>query len=102
MISSTFNKYPGLTCKAWVQFSSAGAVIKSSNVTSVTKGGAGVYTVVFTNAMATTTYMLEAFGIRATNTVAAITTEATTAQCDVNLYNGGAASDMSGYVAFYE
>lgn len=49
--------FVGLTLKAWAHVSSAGTLLKSMNVTSITKGTAGIYTVNFTAAMATSTYM---------------------------------------------
>jgi hypothetical protein len=43
--------------KAWVNFTgSSGAILKSSNVASVTRNGVGDYTVTFTNAMADANY----------------------------------------------
>lgn len=59
MLSPTINAgtFNGLTLKAWAQVKTDGTLVKSSNVTSVTKGGTGAYQLNFTTAMATTTYM---------------------------------------------
>lgn len=46
---------PGLTLKAWAQFSAAGALVKGYNVTSITKGAAGLYALNLTSNNTTTT-----------------------------------------------
>lgn len=51
----------GTLCRAWVNFSGAtstGTIRASFNVSSVTKNGAGDYTVNFTNAMPDVNYVL--------------------------------------------
>jgi hypothetical protein len=60
MLSQTLSgatSFPGLVLKAWAQVSSAGTLIKGFNVTSITKGGAGIYTLNFTGSMASTNYI---------------------------------------------
>jgi hypothetical protein len=49
---------PIYPCRAWVNFNGTGAVAirGSGNVTSITDGGSGNYTVTFTTAMADTNY----------------------------------------------
>lgn len=48
---------PGCMLKAWVRMAANGTVLASMNVTSVTKGATGIYTVNFTAPMAGTGYV---------------------------------------------
>ena len=53
-------------CRAWVNFNGTGtvAIRASGNVTSITDGGTGDYTVNFTNAMPDANYSIQAIGQR--------------------------------------
>ena len=54
---STNNAYSGIA-KAWVQFAgSTGTIAGSFNISSVTRSGAGVYSLSFTTAMPNTNYI---------------------------------------------
>ncbi len=52
----TQGSFPGLKLKAWAHVTAAGVVIASGNVTSLTKGAVGIYTLNFTANLTTTTY----------------------------------------------
>ena len=50
---------PSYTCRAWVNFEGSGAIIRASgNVSSITRGGTGIYTVNFTTAMPDTNFFV--------------------------------------------
>ena len=53
-------------CKAWVNFNGTGtvAIRASGNVSSITDGGTGIYTINFTNSFADADYCLVATGNR--------------------------------------
>jgi len=58
---------PSYTCRAWVNFDGTGtvAIRASGNVSSITDGGTGIYTVNFTNAMPDVNYSATLVGRRA-------------------------------------
>jgi len=104
----------GLTLKAWVQFvGSTGAIIKSANVASVVRSATGAYTITFTNAMATTTYVVRMEGEHdvANKGISLVLTVAAgklvgSCQIETHKVDGGSAAatrDMSGpVVEFWE
>lgn len=100
----------GLTLKAWAQFAANGTLIKSYNVTSITKGGAGVYQLNFTNALATTTYLFRSHTYGKDGSQAAPTAPTsimtqpgnTTGAGGFTQYHNGGAVDLPGYVEVYE
>lgn len=56
--------YPEFQCRAWVNFNGTGtvAIRASGNVTSITDGGVGTYTVNFTNSMPDANYSVVSVG----------------------------------------
>tara|TARA_R110002167_G_scaffold332452_2_gene539299 strand:- start:68 stop:463 length:396 start_codon:yes stop_codon:yes gene_type:complete len=89
-------------CSAWVNFDGTGtvAIRDSYNVSSITDGGVGGYTVNFTNALANTNYALVGGASRGATDYAGlqfqlgnvtITAKATTS-CGVHCYNDAQAS----------
>ena len=106
----TVGSLPGLKLKAWAQFSAAGALIKSYNVTSITKGAAGVYTLNFTSALATATYMFVSNNYgqdgaqaarTAPNSIMSRSGNTTTAG-GFTQYHNGTATDLPGFIEVYE
>jgi len=79
------------SCRAWVNFNGTGtvAIRASGNVSSITDGGVGIYTINFTTAMSDTNYCL-AFGGGLNNTNAIVPTvpindvAPTTSTCLIN------------------
>jgi hypothetical protein len=65
-VLATQNGMSGIA-KAWVNFNgSNGSIRASMNVSSVTRGGTGIYTVAFTTAMPDTSYVVT-FGMQGGN-----------------------------------
>jgi hypothetical protein len=98
-------KYPGLTLKAWAQVKGDGTLIKAYNVTSITKGGTGVYTPSFTVAMATTTYTVDAIAEGAGGEAGPITASAgakSVGSFPLYVNATGAAADRSFFLAVWE
>lgn len=58
VFQNTSGTEKGQLCKVWVNFNGTGtvAIRDSFNVTSITDGGTGIYTVTFTNAMGNVNY----------------------------------------------
>ena len=54
----TVSLVPGLTLKARAYFKGNGTIVKSSNIASITKGGAGIYIIAFITAMASAEYVV--------------------------------------------
>ena len=73
---------PSYLCRAWVNFNGTGtvAIRASGNVTSITDGGTGVYTVNFTTAMSDANYSAIAYGSNAgvTNGYCQLNSQSTT------------------------
>lgn len=103
-----FSAIPGLTLKAWVNFTVAGSVVTvrgSMNVTSVVYVSAGNYTVTFTNPMTGTYYQIDAIidsssvpfypgvSVRAVGSARAVTYQSN---------NNTPTDPLSAYFAFYE
>lgn len=101
-------KFPGLTLKAWAQFTGAGVLVKSSNVTSVTRGSAGLYNLVFpVSTFVGTSYIadavFEAGGVLNVPLVSNTSSKAALAATVQTWTAGGVASDCGMcHVAFYE
>lgn len=89
----------GEAVRARANVSSGGTVTAAFNVTSASSGGTGVYSVVFTNALASSNYQaiatLTSFGVT-NDAIIAVTSRSTTG-CTVNVRRGatGAALDAS-------
>lgn len=94
---------PGKTLKAWVHMTSAGAVLSSFNVTSVSAPGSGLYNVTFTAPMTGSDYIAimtpSAGGNSNTGRLSGATTAVATLQT-VNL--GGSGANVGGLWVFYE
>lgn len=63
MLNNAQKSYPnGLTLRAWVHFRTANlsavVMVSSFNVTSITRAGAALYNVTFTNAMPSSDYIM--------------------------------------------
>ena len=58
VFQNTSGTEKGQLCKAWINFNGTGtiAIRDSFNISSVTDGGTGIYTINFTNAMANSNY----------------------------------------------
>lgn len=95
---------PGLTLKAWALFDGAtGTIRKSSGFTSLTRTAAGTYTLVFSSAAATATYIVK--GEKSVSNGEFSTYGNTTAGFNVSaqIANGGAITEFpSNYIAVYE
>ena len=63
--NDNFDSAGGAAMKAWVNFNGTGtvAIRAQYNVSSITDGGTGIYTVNFTNAMPDTNYATNATGL---------------------------------------
>ena len=99
---------PGLTLKAWARVTSAGVLISGMNIASTSRAGAGQYTVNFTTAMATATYITRvtaAFGDpgawAAADVVQRINTKAV-GSVQVRLSANGAYADADFFIEVYE
>lgn len=101
---------PGLVLKAWALVAANGTLIKGFNVTSITKGGTGLYTLNITNALATTTAQLDWVGYGKDGSHAPPTqppsimqnSNNTTSAMSYTTYHNGAAADLQHYVGVYE
>ena len=99
---------PGLSLKAWAQVTSAGVLVRGSNVTSITKGGAGIYTITFTAAMGATTYVwrvtpsLRLVGALSVPPHAVANAAPTTAALQLAVGYNGANLDSDFFVEIYE
>jgi hypothetical protein len=89
-------------CRAWVNFNGTGtvAIRESRNVSSITDGGTGIYTINFTNAMPDANYAIQAIGDRAdgVRTATANLSNAvppTTSSCRLLMFNGTVATDFA-------
>lgn len=80
---------PGL-CKAWINFNGTGtpAIRAQFNVASITDGGAGIYTINFTNALADANYAVVAIQ-NSTNTTTVAITGQTTAGFTISISESG-------------
>jgi hypothetical protein len=95
-------------CRAWVNFQGTGtvAIRAAFNVTSITDGGAGIYTVNFTTAMSDANYAVTV-NVRNTNGGdfgnVSFDTDITTSAAKVNSFNAaGASVDVSScYVTIF-
>lgn len=107
---STNGALPGLALKAWARIAANGTLIRGSNVTSVTKGATGIYTLNFTNNLSTTTALLQWAGYGKDGSNAAPTEPPSMMQNGTNTvsamaytsYHNGAATDLQHFVAVYE
>lgn len=99
---------PGLALKAYVQFNVAVGVlttIKASNCTIVRNNSVGIFTVTFTPALSTATYIFQgSFNQPAGGVLAARQTSKLVGSCALLTENPSAvATDpFDGYLAFYE
>ncbi len=101
---------PGLTLKAWAQIAANGTLIKSSGLTSVTKGTTGVYTLNFSSNMATTTYLLRVMPYGKDGSQAAPNSPPSIMQNGANavgsgaytIYHNGSGADLQHFVEVYE
>ena len=97
----------GTFCRAWVNFNGTGtvAILSSGNVTSITDGGVGTYTVNFTTAMSDVNYAVETSSIAAAVNAPRHTQYNTLAVGSVVVYccdtAGGAADPASFSVAIF-
>ena len=95
---STNNAYLGIA-KAWVSFTGSTAVINASfNVSSITRNGAGDYTVNFTTAMPSANYVCAGMAVYASgvSTLSFVSgTIATSGFRFLNLTSSGTSSDSS-------
>lgn len=107
----TFNgALPGLQLKAWARFAANGTLISGSNVTSITKGGTGIYQLNFTTNLLTNTYIARAIflpvdGTHAVPTIPHVLFQGatkTTAAFEFRNYYNGALSDQQGFIEVYE
>jgi hypothetical protein len=74
-------------CRAWVNFNGTGtpAITASGNVTSITDGGTGIYTVVFSNAMPDANYSLSGTALGTSNgCISATSPTFSTGSCSFN------------------
>ncbi len=103
----TTGALPGLTLKAWARVTSAGVLISGFNIASVVRTAAGSYTVTYTSAMATTTYivrinMVESdFGVYTTLTGVRVATKAA-GSVQVRLVSNNALNDNDFFLEVYE
>lgn len=89
-------------CRAWVNFDGTGtvAIRASGNVSSITDGGAGNYTVNITTAMPDVNYAaIAATGTTASNNEGAVIDSRTTTTLRVYVYNSSSALADDAYVA---
>lgn len=96
---------PGLTLKAWALVTAAGGLVKGQNVTSVARGGVGTYTINFTAAMASGSYVYRfTKGVTyfATGAVDSNVITANTGSAVVATTLGGSSADVGGMWEFYE
>ena len=97
-VSGTAPIYP---CRAWVNFDGTGtvAIRASGNVSSITDGGVGIYTVNLTTALPDTNYsVVGTQAIRSSTFTGGFGVEAepsTTSACLVRTYSGGALADLA-------
>ena len=82
---------PAYQCRAWVNFNGTGtvAIRASGNVSSITDGGVGNYTVNFTNAMPDANYSAVSIANNLGSTTAAATRIGTYSASSVRLYTTG-------------
>jgi len=94
---------PLYMCRAWVNFNGTGtvAIRASGNVSSITDGGVGTYTVNLTTAMPDTNYapMVNAAAVGSINFQTPLAGTVTTTAFDFYTANGTAATDSSIVVA---
>lgn len=97
---------PGLTLKAWAQVATDGTLVRGFNVSSITKGSTGSYTVNFSTAMLTTTYHVRPTLItQSTSNVDRYLVNVgvnTVNACTVNTYDGASLANRQFFVEFYE
>lgn len=91
----------GMLCRAWVNFNGTGtvAIRASGNVSSITDGGVGIYTVNFTTAMVDANYSAVGTAPWAGGPYLLGITESNKTTSGVNVYTGtsaGASTDVSG------
>lgn len=97
---------PGLTLKAWALVQQGGTLTRGFNVTSVTKGAAGVYTLNFTANLTATTYVAKAEIMPIA--IGLITSAQMHAQSPAigsflyAIHLNGASADASHFIAVYE
>jgi hypothetical protein len=96
--------FPGLTLKAWASISANGTLLKGFNVTSITKGSVGIYTLNFTNPMTTINYSLRCQVSGFTNVITVYETAKTTGSIQLNYYiqAGALNTDLALYVEVWE
>lgn len=97
---------PAYLCRAWVQFNGTGtiAIQGSGNVTSITDGGTGTYTINFTTAMPDATYTAVGMsdrlgGTRTTFTCQESTVAPTAAAFRFGVFNTGNTATDSTFVS---
>jgi hypothetical protein len=98
---------PGLTLKAWAQVKADGTLIRNFNVTSITKGSTGGYTVNFTVAMGTSTYIARVTGSPLVGDTQAFplgvhVQTRSTAALQLGLGENGSGRDLDFFVEVYE
>ncbi|PTT21654.1 hypothetical protein DBR12_06180 [Acidovorax sp. HMWF029] len=92
-----------MNLKAWVVFTSAGAVVKQLNVAGVVRNSAGNYTVTFSAAMSGVSYLCRSSAFDYVGANATATTSAKTAAgVTLQLNWSGAGTDMGALLEFYE
>ena len=109
MSSGSFNgALPGLTLKAWARVTSGGVLVSGFNIASASRSAAGQYTVNFTAAMATATYITRvtaAFGDPATWTAADVVQRVNTkavGSVQLRISASGAYADADFFLEVYE
>ena len=109
MSSGSFNgALPGLTLKAWARVTNAGVLVSGFNIASTSRAAAGQYTVNFTAAMATNTYITRvtaAFGDPGTWTAADVTQRVNAkavGSVQLRLSASGAYADTDFFLEVYE
>lgn len=101
---------PGLSLKAWAQVAANGTLLKAFNVTSITKGATGLYTLNITNALATATALPDFRSYPKDGTHAAPNMPDvifqnganTTGVMTYTVYHNGVAADVQHYIGLYE
>lgn len=94
---------PGLTLKAWAQVTAAGTLVKGFNVTSITKGAAGLYTTNFTTNMATATFLNKVQCTTSSAQPNYVTNSRAVGTCNYTTKDSTLANvDMDHYIEFWE
>ncbi|AVS74488.1 hypothetical protein [Paracidovorax cattleyae] len=93
-----------MTLKAWGYFRGDGTLVRGFNVTSVSRTGAGQYTINFTAAMATTAYVARILVQSSVTSVQGLIVPSTASAAQLNFVrtSDGGQFDAAAYFEVYE